>query len=128
MAAKTQSDGDVSNSTIYNLLNQHVMPALQDIEGHLGRLNGTVAHLQERDKSHSRQLGELGKGQTGLSGRVAALEAVDDVEREYTQREVDDVKAHQIQQLNRIWEIGMKVAGTIAVLGFLVKLVMDFAK
>ena len=124
----SKGDGDISNSTIYNLLNQHVLPALQDIEGHLGRLNGTVAHLQERDRSHSQRLGELVKGQTGLSGRVAALEAVDGVEREYTHREVDDVKAHQAVQFNRIWEIGMKVAGTLAVIGILVNLVMGWIK
>ena len=128
-AVKPLSDAadDVSLSTIYHLLTG-MAESIRGIEGHLGHLNGDVSHLKDRDKSHSQQLGKLTEGHTGLASRVTALEAVGDVERHYTTREMDDVKSRQTAQLAKLWEIGMKVAGTLAVLGILANLVMDWIK
>lgn len=140
--------GDVSNTTIYNLLLNKILPVMTEFSEHLGRINGHIDHLRDRADSHSRDLKTLAECLQDTSGRVirleasseqvesneqadrviagklAALEATVSQSERYRDREIDGIGDRQARTFDRLWEVGMKVAGSVAMVGILISIVL----
>jgi len=140
--------GDVSNNTIYNLLLNKILPMMTEFSQHLGQINGHIDHLRNRAESHSGDLKTLAECVRDTTGRVqvleaaseqvesnekadrvvaeklAALEATVSQTSRFRDREIDGIGDRQARTFDRVWEIGMKVAGSAAMVGILISIVM----
>lgn len=126
--------GNVSNAAIKTLLEEHVLPALRDLQvgqletnRHLAVLNGRVGALEPSVDENRAALKEQGallaKHETALAvAQVVQHQAARDVERVEHRSEREDDAARQDRQA--LWQKSWETAKTVAEIGAVLTLLV----
>lgn len=107
------ANGDISNTTLYNLYAERLLPCLEEINKHLATLNGDVAWLKQKSKDHSQDLEDAQEKRSNLSSRMAVVEKVLDIRAE----EVDRLRTDTELLGEKLWAVTKAVAelGTLVI-------------
>jgi hypothetical protein len=131
---------DVSNSSIYKILAEQVLPCLKQLgEGQI-RQDGAIDHLRSRSEAHSTQLGELREQWEQditrisiLEKAVAVLAAVTPlqdalirevamIKEDNQDRRIDEGDTDRKALWVKIWAISKEVMELAAAVGLITKL------